>query len=281
MIERKGGCNGDLQGRHRLDDPGAPARLNNFLSRTQWAAATRMYRRRLNYYHGLAWPQTGATGVRLHELLPDLPARVFNSMIADYAAHVGISGALAIDEQTWRGYPSWTRENIVYSALDDAIGLYRIRFDHGTIHIDRAGVYLGSLLIEPPEQWAAGDATHNPTGTLDQAPVGALRILCVCTIGLQTGVELRRKAERILRRMGVDAWLELTGRPDAAERSRFADVVLLTQDERLEAQTWGHPRAIVLRNIVDGREIRGRLAALPEVRARVGRTPATCRTLPG
>lgn len=112
-----------------------------------------------------------------------------------------------------------------------------------------------------------GGGGRNPTGTLDMAPHGVPRILCVCTFGLETGVALRHRTERILQSMGVDAWLEVAGKADAPERSQFADLVLVTRDEEADAEEWG--RTAILDNECDPAQIRSALVRF------FGNRPAT------
>jgi galactitol-specific phosphotransferase system IIB component len=227
---------------------------NNFLSARQQSAATRMAHRRLSWYHGPDWRRTGQTGSRLKRCIEALPPDVIQQLQTDAFGGFGLN--------------RWSLSQLVDRIGSDMryAGLYRMTWLRGTLHIVRARKLLASVVVEPEEQWAAGVATHNPTGTLDQAPPGALRILCVCSLGMATGVALRQKAERILRSLAVDAWLEVV--PVAGDKSSacaegrvaFADLVLLTRDEEDYVRRFAyHRNLIVVENWMPSREIRAAL----------------------
>lgn len=275
-LSEKGGTNAPVNG-NRPDHQEAHhgpegTRLNNFLNATQRAAATRMSHRRLARYHGADWRRTGHTGLRLEECINALPKDVLAQMRADLFGKFGIAATI----QGAR----WSLSELVDKTVTNLQGLYEIRFHRGTLTIKRGGRPFARLVLETEEQWAAGLATLNPTGTLDQAPPGVPRILVVCTFGLATGVVLRQKAERALQSLAVDAWLECVGAADAAARVRYADIVLATEDEAADVG----PNAIAIRNHeyrtaivenwIDGSEVRRKLAAALGVPARSRPLPA-------
>lgn len=257
----KGGTDAPVNGDQAEGAQGRPEgpRLNNFLNATQRAAATRMSHRRLARYHGPDWRQTGHTGLRLEECINALPDAVLARMRSDLFGKFGLAA-------TVQG-ARWSLSQLVDITVTNLQGLYEVRFQRGTLTIKRCGRPFARLVLETEEQWAAGLATLNPTGTLDQAPPGVPRILCVCTFGLATGVVLRQKAEHALRGLGVDAWLECVGAADAPARVRYADIVLATEDEAKDVG----PSAITIRNHeyqttivknwIDGGEVRRKLAA--------------------
>lgn len=233
-------------------------RLNNFLSRAQRAAATKLYRRRLAWYHGPNYRETGHTGMRVEACINALPAPIVRQLRAD------CFGGFAPDAIRWSLYS-------VYEILDHALTsfpqLYSGSVSRGTLRINRNGQPFAEVMLESEAEWAAAERTNNPTGRLRDAPKGALRILLVCTFGLGTGVEMRLRTERILSGWRVDAWLETLGVGEAEPSARFADVILVTTDEEAKVATWGPP-VIVVENWLDPAEIRRKLAALPEVQSR-------------
>jgi galactitol-specific phosphotransferase system IIB component len=230
-------------------------RLNNYLSPRQRAVATKTYKRRLAWYHGPDYLRTGMTGQRLVDCILAQPPEI-QRLALD-----------AIAEAEGRYSTStWLRKRLPYDVL----------FHRGTLRIRQGGSVLAELVLESEEQYAAGEATLNPTGTLDEAPPGAFRLLCVCSMGLATGVVLRQMAETILRKLGVNAWLEVAAADDGPARVPFADAVLVTRDEEEVARGWGHPRVLVVENWLDAAEsrvLRALLAVQPEVLAQ--RSPAT------
>jgi hypothetical protein len=146
------------------------------------------------------------------------------------------------------GFASLARYWSLYDLVDHAGNLpgYRVSFHRGTLAIDRHGQALARLALETEAEWLAAEAVNNPTGRLEDAPAGVPRILCVCTFGLETGVELRLRAECLLRRrFRMDAWLETLGIAEAPSALPFADLLLVTDDEASAVVDWDRPRVVV------------------------------------
>lgn len=228
----------------------APARAaaSNFLDGRQRRRARATVHRRLVWYHGADYRREGHTGKRMQECIAALPEHVIDQFRADAVGGFGPNATY------------WS----LYDLVDrtPSIPGYGVTFRRGTITIRREGQTLATLVLETEEQWATAEATLNPTGKLNQAPEGALRILCVCTVGLGTGIALRLGAERHLRRLGISAWLQVVGvaNEDAAEFGRYADVVLVTDDDVGKVTAWQQsapwwawhqPRVIVLSSDFD------------------------------
>jgi hypothetical protein len=229
----KGGQRGN--GTQPADAEAAEARLNNFLNPGQRSAATRSYRRRSVWHHGPEW-EKGPTGMRMRQCIEALPRAIVDQMRDD------MFGAFAAEATRWslsaimRAHADQTARGVLHamSAVEifhKATGiapLYAVSWVRGTLHIERAGVPFADLPLESEEQWEAAYSAMNPTGTLDQAPRGALRILCLCTSGMATGTELRLRTERILAGWDIAAWLETRAAFEAQPRAQFADVILVT-----------------------------------------------------
>jgi len=233
-------------------------RLNNFMSFEQRLEATRTYRRRMTWYHGPDWPRDNVnTGYRLEKCIEELAPEVLERMRRD------LFGGFALGAERWslteliRG--AWGLRWPLWSPWPGE-PIYDVVFARGTLTIRRCGVLLAEIPLESEEQWAAGEATLNPTGGLDEAPPGALRILCVCSLGLATGVEMRMRAETILLRMGVDAWLEVAGSDQAEPRTRLADLVMVTTDDAAAVRSRSHASIAVLDKHLDLRDMQTVLA---------------------
>jgi galactitol-specific phosphotransferase system IIB component len=165
--------------------------------------------------------------------------------------------------------------DMLLARVVDGDPLYESTTARGTVHVKRAGKPFADFELESEDQWAEALATNNPTGMLDEAPAGALRILCICTMGFATGVKLRSRAEKILAGWGVEAWLESRGVVEAVERSGLADVLLVTRDEEevVRSLCAVPQRVIAVENSLDPAEIRRALAKDPAVIAqRLGTT---------
>lgn len=256
MIAVKGGTDAPINRLRRSDRQEAArrrqeSRLNNFLDRDQRSAAVAMSWRRMWWYHGEGVTQP--TGRRLSAVIAALPTEAQRA--AAELAFLPAAGRVALR------------------------GLLRAPhavMDHGTVHLyatDWTGErtqLIASLELEPAEMFDEAERVNNPTGLLAGAPPGALRILCVCSAGLQTGVALRLRAETLLRRWRVDAWLEV--RAAYAADPRFADIVLATEDERPEVEAWSHPVSVIVGNDLSGREIAARLSDVIPLPNRKDRT---------
>jgi PTS system ascorbate-specific IIB component len=87
-----------------------------------------------------------------------------------------------------------------------------------------------------------------------------VKILAVCGMGLGSALLLRMQAEKALKRLGLDADLEVTDIGTARAMAPTADLILTSQ-ELAEALGPVKPRVVVITNFIDLNEMVEKLGA--------------------
>lgn len=87
-----------------------------------------------------------------------------------------------------------------------------------------------------------------------------MKILAVCGMGLGSGLLLRMQAEKALRRLGVDADLEVADIGTARALASSADLIL-TSEELAQQLGQVKPKVVTITNFIDLEEMVAKLQA--------------------
>jgi PTS system ascorbate-specific IIB component len=87
-----------------------------------------------------------------------------------------------------------------------------------------------------------------------------VRILAVCGMGLGSALLLRMQAEKALKKLGLDADLEVTDIGTARAMAATADLILTSQ-ELADALGPVKPRVVIINNFIDLNEMVQKLGA--------------------
>ncbi len=90
-----------------------------------------------------------------------------------------------------------------------------------------------------------------------------MKILAVCGMGLGTGLLLRMQAEKALKRLGIDADLEVADIGSARAMASSADLIL-TSEELAQQLGAVKPRIVTINNFIDLEEMVTKLRAAIE-----------------